>query len=358
MEIRPQAACGYSDWEVFESREPMNLWSYTRLFLQQRGFAYRLEDLSFAVVESGQVIGICPVFLTKIGEELSFSDDGGYLRAPLVSASLNSRAQSRVLTAMMSHLDELAVKKHVGKAMFLIEPQPAQPSIAHNFLTAYGYLDTSIATQILDLQKTEEALKSELRKSYTPIINKGLRTYEFAVYDKKNPDFEVHETYRRTHFKAAGRETSPKFTFDLQFEQLKRGESVLITASFTGKPVQLDYFQTYNGHVYYGSAADDPEFSDSAEVPLGHAIIWRAIQHFKSQGFRHFEIGWQESVQPFSRPSPKELKIAFFKRGFGGSSYPLFRGIKHYDLALMEREMRDAYQSFIERLKQNRESKQ
>ena len=71
--------------------------------------------------------------------------------------------------------------------------------------------------------------------------------------------------------------------------------------------------------------------------PGGHAIIWQAIKYFKENNYKYFELGWQYyGNQLLDYPSEKVKMISYFKRGFGGSSYPLYRGIKYYDKSLLK----------------------
>ncbi len=324
----------YKEWNNFISSENLNLWPYTREFQCQCGLK-KIKDLSFVIIENGNVLAICPLYLSSKGQYNEFSDDSGYLRSPLVSFGLSEKKRGKIYDYIFTTIDTLAYDYKVAKSMYMFDPQPDYRY--YNIFLIYNYINTSLLTQIIDLSKTEEELRVDLRKSYKSLINKGLKTYNFYVMTKDNADYEIHEQYRITHIKAAGRETRSKETFDLQFEQLKAGQATLLCALFEDNFVQFNYFNHYYNYVYYASAADDPNFSIACKVPIGHGIIAYAIKHFKQINYKYFELGWQYyGNQLFDYPSEKEKLISYFKRGCGGSLYPLYRGIKYYDKSLLK----------------------
>jgi len=324
----------YKEWGRFISSENLNLWPYTREFQCQCGLI-KIKDLSFVVIENKHILAICPLYVTKEDEYNQFSDDGGYLRSPIVSFTLPERKREKAYDFIFKTIDELAFRYNVVKSLIMFDPQPDYSY--HNLFLKYDYINTSLLTQIINLSKPKEDLWMDLRKSYKALINKGLKTYDYHIMTRDNADYEIHEKYRLTHFMAAGRATRPKENFDLQFEQLKAGQATLISVLFEGKYVQLNYFNHYNNYVHYASAADDPEFSSTCMVPIGHAIIWQAIKYFKENNYKYLELGTQYfGNQLFEYPSEKKKMISYFKRGFGGSPYPLYRGIKYYDKSLLK----------------------
>jgi hypothetical protein len=101
-----------------------------------------------------------------------------------------------------------------------------------NLLLEFGFLDSSINTNIVNLQLDIPILWKNLRKSYQSIINKGKRTYKVVIVDYKDPKYDLHEKYRILHHKCAGRVTRPISTFDLQYEMIQDDNAVLIGLEF------------------------------------------------------------------------------------------------------------------------------
>jgi len=323
--------------DFLNAESKLNVWPYFNNFQKQCG-VYKEKDFSFVVIENNKIIGLCPLYLTIIDNRAEFSDDGGYLRSPIVSLTLSIRKREKVFDFIFKTIDDIAKENNVQKVMFLMDPQ-LNLTKANPFLKYY-YINTSINTQVIDLRADISDLRQGFRKSYKALVNKGLKTYQFRVMNYLNPDYEIHELYRKIHKKAAGRETRNKESFDKQFDQLKNNEATLISVICNGQYVQMNYFNHYHDFVYYASAADDPDFSDSCLVPIGHSIMWFAMEYFKNENYKFFEIGYQYSESTlFDNISEKEINISYFKRGFGGESVSLYRGIKYLNLSLMKSEL-------------------
>ena len=148
-------------------------------------------------------------------------------------------------------------------------------------------------------------------------------------YDAKNPSFDAHEGYRAIHFKQAGKLTRPKETFDLQYERLKNGGSVLAELEYEGKKIAYAYFDYGGKWGYYSSSAGDPDYK---EIRTSHALVYAAAEFLKNKGVKHIIVEQPAGVsaQYDFYPTPKELNIALFKRGFPGNFVMDFRGIKYY----------------------------
>lgn len=304
-----------------------------------------LKDLSFIVVDNGRSIAYCPLFLEKHNNYLSFSFAGGYLNSPLIKSAVPNSYKKKIEKYCFEKIDELAGIHNVKKAMFSVEPVVSGHK--YNILMEYGYMDSSLNTIVVDLQNSEKELWANLRKSYQSIINKGNRTFEICVFDHTNPSYDTHELYREYHYKAAGRITRLKETFDLQYEMLRNNKAVLIGIKYENHFIAFSYFFHNTQAAYYASSSDDD--SDLVKgMAFEHSIIWAAIKYYKEKGLNFLELGfalYKEHL--FDQPSDKEINISFFKKGFGGALLPLFRGIKYFDTALKISEL----QNKIENLK-------
>lgn len=317
-----------------------------------------VQDLSFIIVGQDQSpLCICPLYLENYQGTLRFAYRGEFLeslRTPLVNNRIQRKVAKTVEEEAYAHIEQQAAEHGIAKINFLIDPLCAVYEEEYfNHLTRYGYIDASISSQLIHLKKNREELWMELRKSYKALINKGEKTYQVVIMDSTNPDFEFHETYRKLHFKAAGRVTRPLETFNLQFEMLKRDESMLLGIKYNDQFVSCSYFMHNPRTAYYSSEADDPE----VEVPVTYGPLsqWSAIEYYKNRGLDYMELDNQQfGPQVFDHPSQKDLSISMFKRGFGGKTIPLFRGIKYYDHQLMEKELMENMNQLIHELKHDK----
>jgi len=328
-------------WDQFVSNNKVT-WRYTydwQKFLAINAEKTINKNLSFIIVREKIPIALCTLFLENISDIVQFSIRNGYLNAPIYADNLQSKDKKEIEQLCFMKIDELAKKHKVRKCMFLIDPLSRKETF--NYLIKYQYLDSSINTNIVNLNENIEELWSKLRKSYRSIIKCNQDKYRIFIMNSKNADKKIHEIYRNLHHKAAGKVTRPRETFDIEFDMLQKNYATLICLMEKEQYIAVSYFYHNGTGVYYGSSADDPELTHN--IPYEHSILWSAIEYFKKTGFTGFELGWQHfSQQLFDQPSKKEIDISFFKRGFGGTNYPLFRGIKYYNHTLMKKECNDA----------------
>lgn len=310
-----------------------------------------VTDLSFIFLSvEDEPLAICPLYLENYNGLLKFSYRGGFfggLRTPLISCTVQRKHRKRIEKELFLMIDELAEKHNIQKCNFLIDPLCAiYEDEYYNYLTQYGYLDASLATQIIDLTRPRDDMWAELRKSYKALINKAEKTFEVLVMDYRDPVFDIHENYRTLHYKAAGRVTRPIETFNLQFEMLRNDQAVLLGIKHQNQFVTFSYFIHLNKTAYYASEADDPDI----EIPVtcGPLMQWKAIEYYKALNFDYMELGNQQfGPQVFDHPSEKDLMISLFKRGFGGKTYPLFRGVRYYNKDLLKQELAENSRELI-----------
>lgn len=323
-------------WTRFVSTNPGASWRYlwSRMEYQKAFMGESIEkDLSFILLDGPEPILACPLFLERRRSASYFSSGGGYLEAPLMKDGLPDKKAKQAERECFPYIDRLACEHHVRSAKFMIDPLGKQAR--YNPLTKYGYFDSSVVTVIVDLKQDEGRLWADLRKSYKALINRALKKYRVVFVDASNPDEEVFRQYVLTHCKAAGRTTRPARTFEIQMEKIRNDEATLIGVVNDERLVAFSYFSHFNGGVYYGSMADDPDCD--SDMPFEHCMLWRAIEYYKRRGFKRLETGVQQfGIQVFDLPVQKNINISFFKRGFGGSMTPVYRGIKFYDKGALE----------------------
>lgn len=328
----------------------LNWMIYQRLYSEDRF----IKDLSFVVLGPEDVpVAICPLYLENYAGIIRFAYRGEFLeslRTPLIAQKYQDKQRKDIETELYENIEHLSAEYNVQKCNFLIDPLCAIYEDEHfNNLTRFGYIDASISTQIIDLNKSKEELWMELRKSYKGLINKAYKTFEIVIMDSRNPNFEIHEQYRLLHLKAAGRVTRPLGTFNMQFEMLKNDEAMLLCIKYKEHYVSFSYFCHFNKTAYYASEADDPEI----EVPVTYGPLsqWKAMEYYKTRGLDYIELDNQQfGPQLFDHPSEKDLSISMFKRGFGGKTVPLFRGIKYFDNQLLRKELTEYAQTLIKKL--------
>jgi hypothetical protein len=310
---------------------------------------YQTRNNSFYVADDTGILAICPLLLENREGTLEFSTSGsgGYGISPAFRDDLKEERREKIQKLIFTRVDQIAEANNVKRALFRISPLTL-PADGYNWLLKYGYFDASLNSQLIDLSFPEDALWGSLRKGHKYDVNRGERFYDIRLFDKNNADKAVFDQYRLLHHKAAGRVTRPLATFEMMYDWILAGEGMLCGISKAGQYVGFSYINIYKNSAFYSSASDDPEFK--ASIPISHVIQWSIIRWLKANGCRTYEIGTQQfGPLVHDVPSPKDLSISFFKRGFGGRTVPLFRAEKYYDREFMSR-------SFTERIKKVAES--
>jgi len=251
---------------------------YTDLDIEyQNEYSGPYTDLSFASDECVVIAGIKDNEITGFGRPVIMAGDE---------------------TLQKLHAERLYDTCSNIKYMDFLENGLSQVS---QFLLRQGYKATPCYTQIIDLQRPEEQLRSEIRKSYKSLINKGLREY--------NLSFGINLTlFKDLHKEVVGRQTRPDSTWKIQEKMIRKGDAFEIQM-FNDRLVAAGLFYTKGDYVYYGVGKSLVNIDS-------HALIWKAMLYAKSQGRKYFEMGNQVYCGKH-----KLVNISKFKRGFGGRTY-------------------------------------
>ena len=171
-------------------------------------------------------------------------------------------------------------------------------------------------TQIIDLNKTEEELRSDLNSGHRNRIN-GAQKRGIEVAITKSPeDFEsflkmLRDTARRA-----------KVTFfpDSYYKQIydvmePNGTAKLYMAKVDGEPIAAALFYDYNGMRYYSHSGAFQELNRKYNATV--YLLWRAMLDAKSAGINAIDL-W--GVAPTDDPKHKWAGISAFKRGYGGET--------------------------------------
>lgn len=259
-----------------------------------------------------------------------------YVDAPLF---LDRSVEKSVFTT----IDELARENTVVKIMLSVDP--LERDVNYNYLQKYNYLDTSILNYVIDLKMQD--LFSYLRRNHRRSIKWIAEDQDFSVFviDSTKPSYDHHEEFRTLHHKCAGRVTAPKEAFDLQFEKLKQGHTVLFGLRYKEKNIAYMYFDYNEDKAISYQAADDPDYN---QLPLYHILTFTAMEYLQKRGVKHIDTGQPSgpSHQIDYYPDVKQLNIGLFKYGFGGGFRSQFRGIKYFSKAALGKDIENFLDSY------------
>jgi hypothetical protein len=285
-------------------------------------------DLTFIVRNDRTPVALVPLMVEHVNGRLQGSySKGEFLPHPIFHPKLGSR-QLRALEAFLFQ-NIIAKLKACGATRWYVESNilsVGTDALEDQMLSRFGGLDVSIQCHVMDLTQKDEGLWNQIRHSSKSLINKGLKTYEFKVYEKTNFTFEVGERHRLLHHKCAGRITRPIPTFRKMYSWVQEDCGLMFEQRHKAEVVQM-IFVALGKHTASGaSAADDPDFK--YEVPLTHSMNYFIYREVQKRGVKYYNVGetsFRDTL--FNMRTEKEKAISSFKRGFGKQTLPWKRWI-------------------------------
>jgi hypothetical protein len=358
MEFIPLTEIGDRQWNQFcdESDDAwfLHTTAWRNYTLELDSGRFQTLCCSFGVAENGQILAICPLILeTRISKEVTiseFSYTGEPCPFPAISNSASPEKRGKLLDAIFKRVDELASEYGVVRSSLrcnvLSEKLGLGNDNGFNYIVRYGYLESNLFSQVIDLGLDTDKLMKGMRKGHRYDVKKSLRNFSFSIYDHSNIQDSVFNSYRDMHSKAAGRVTRVSTTFDMMREWIRAGKAILCGAAQNNIPVGFALAFVYKKGSLYASACNDPDYH---HFPIGHGIQWSLMNTLKDRGIRSYDVGLQFwGYQLHTSPTEKGIAISRFKRGFGGVSLPVFAGEKYFDREFFEAVYRDRVSKLVQ----------
>ena len=267
------------------------------------------ENCAVVIYDQQQPIAIWPLTLNNNGEKQILQSNCKSIMPPLFHASATKKQIKKVyqqcLALLKTYFQLTAIQP-------LVCYTPASHVLWQRTLTPHICDVSYIQYLLTDLSKSINDIKSDFRKSYRSLINKGMQLWQCDIHQTMSD--QTIEEFRQFHIQTAGKETRSLATWQRQQQMVNSGEAFYITlrdsqqilvgaALFNLSPQQA----SYSIGVYERSLFDQP---------IGHVAQWRAIEHMKSIGITQYFLGNRHHPFESSKPSEKESAIGFFKEGF------------------------------------------
>ena len=115
-------------------------------------------------------------------------------------------------------------------------------STLSNYLISKGASQVPYYSTIIDLNNSESDLKKAIRKSYTSLINWGIRELKPYVYNFQNIHWGVIKEFRELHISESGKETRTIKSWEKQYEMVKAGEAFVVVGTLKDKMVSAGFF--------------------------------------------------------------------------------------------------------------------
>ena len=337
MEIKSWEDIGAKKWDAF-CEESTEAWlrhtSEFLAFAQTLGIESR--DESFAVIQEEKILAIAPLISQRISdsEAREFAIGGTPIPFPALRAGLSEDVRQEIYEIIFKEVDKKAQENNVSLIRMFLDPltNPVlEKKYQTNPLIAFGFSDTSITTLIIDLQKSENEILSDIqarqRRYIRAILTAG---YEAVFFDENTITDEACAAFEKLYEKAAGRIVGTPKRWRATWDMVRKGLSIVLLVR---APNEKEYcaghvVMTYKKKAYDGLSAIAPSHRDLRGI--GALMHWKDFVFFKQHGFSRFEVGWILPETPNGLYSEKERSISHFKSLFGNEQLPLWRGEKRY----------------------------
>jgi len=345
------------DWDTF-CLENSRAWFWHTSFRMRHAlnssFKISSRNASFLVEDEGSTVAVVPLTIDDhdLGEEGTLrrmSYGGGGVPAPVVADSVTPTRRQKILKMIFTEIDRIAQDEGVKDLhmRLALDPAVAAESVPDDMLPRAGQIDRSQATRIVALSADEDAIFRDFDENHRRAVKKADGVLEVSVLSgEEEVTREEFDRFQEFYFKAAGGKTRPQETFELLFDYLRAGTALLGVARHQGRPVGYTAVIRFKDSAYYLMGAGEDGFD---LCPIAHSIHWAIMKRLKADGIRFYETGLQEHGPGlFQVPTPKQVNISRFKRGFGGVSVPAPAGEKFYDATHLEAALTARVRALVE----------
>lgn len=223
--------------------------------------------------------------------------------------------EERYLSSIFNYIKKFAKEKKIS--FLRVSPLIIKNSKKETFFKKWGFINSPMHNMdaetclILNVEKTEEQLLKEMRKTHRYLIRKALNMNINTIRTTKMSDLLIFkdlykDLYSRKHF-------TPHRDIDEEFEIFSKDkEAILLLAEYDENIIAgalIDFVG--NMGVYHHAASLDAY----KNIPASYLLQWEAIKETKKRGKKYYNF-W--GVVSPDKPNHPWKGLTLFKTGFGG----------------------------------------
>lgn len=288
----------------------------------QQGHGGKWWDISLIVCWDSKPSALWPLSFSVKDGKGNLSSHGLPVMLPQFVASCSATSRKRI-TKNCLDLAEAIAKTAALDTWFSAESVSESMGMSdwHAEAMARGAECFVSHELFLDLRPDMADIKRNFRKSYKALITSGMRIWSVGVLDSY--DELIWDEFCRLHLRVSGRKTRSDETWDLQLEDIKNKNAILVyLRNDRGEMVGGGLFSFTRDEGVYGVGVYDRSLFDK---PLGHVVQFRAIEEIRSRGVCWYKIGARPYRSETPTPTDKEVAIGEFKQGFASHLFPQYR---------------------------------
>jgi len=165
---------------------------------------------------------------------------------------------------------------------------------------------------ILDLDKTEEELLKEMRKTTRYLIKHGTKDSDIEIIKSKN--VEDIDLFNKIYLNTGKRHGFVPFSLNYlknEFNNFIQDNQILIfKGKYKGELITSSMIVYWQDSAFYHQGASYP-----SKAPITYLMQWEAIKEAKARGMKYYSF-W--GIAPTDDKKHPWYGLSLFKKGFGG----------------------------------------
>ena len=276
-------------------------------------------DISIIITSNNIAVGIWPLTLSLKHKDFDLTSQGQKILSPIFLENVNIKERKKLYLKCYNSLKSLCNKykvKEIKSLDIFVDKQINSVSDWHLlFLNDNAEISVNYA-MFAYLSDGIEKYRKNIRKSYKPLINQGLKFW--TVRKLFNENKLVWLEFKKLHFKVSGSKTRSEETWQRQYQSILIGEAFLIyLLNDNNEMIGGAYFTLSKNEAVYSIGAYDRKLFDK---PIGHVIQYVAIEEFIQRKIDWYKIGLITNDK--NKISEKNKSIQVFKNGFSSHIMP------------------------------------
>lgn len=291
-------------------------------FAYQTAHGGNWADLSAVLYWNNEVAALWPLSFSRKDGGCRFSSQGMPVLPPVFVKDCPAVSRKKIIKACMDTADEYCRLQSVeewssqdafGNQLGISEWH--QESLARDIHCTLEY------DLLIDLSESLDTIKSRFRRSYKPLISKGLKTWDVRLLAEQ--DEETWQEFKELHKQVSGRVTRSDRTWELHHNDIGKGKGFLVCL-YNGSGIMdgAGFFNLSRDEGLYSVAAYKRELFDQ---PMGHVVQYVATGELIRRGVRWYKLGNKPQSTDANPSTAKEYSIADFKQGFATNIMPRYR---------------------------------
>ena len=239
---------------------------------------------------------------------------GTYLECP--GGPVINWDKPSALAAFVNQVKTLAVQE---KANFLrIRPNILNSAENKQKLKSQGFIKAPMhlhaeTTWVLDLDKSEEDLLSQMRKNTRYSIKKAQKLGVKVETSTSDKDIDLLYQLQMAAVKRHKFTPFSKEYFSKQLQTFKNHNQIqLFKASYQGQVLAISFIIFYGQEAVYHYSGSSNQLR---HIPASYLLQWQAIKAAKKRGLKRYNF-W--GITKDDNPKHRFAGVTLFKKGFGG----------------------------------------